>query len=278
MARKVVALAYMLESPPSSGQLDKDLQNYLPGTPQHSENEDSAKTWKSAPSEASLSHPLYLVPPGLEHLSKIQQIIIHQQVELLGVFLATEKSNKYEIKDNFGQRLYFAREENVYLNKNLCGPIRPFTIRISNNRGREVITVIRPLRCISCCFPCYLQELEVQAPPGTTVGFIVQKWDPLLPKFTIQNESKDDVLKIIGPYVTCSCFGDVEFEVKALNEEATIGKISKYWSGFVNDVFTNADNFGIEFPVDLDVKLKAALIGTCFLIDLMYFEQSSDGI
>ncbi|KAE8604282.1 hypothetical protein XENTR_v10014654 [Xenopus tropicalis] len=259
-------------------QTDKDLQNYLPGTPQQTEKVEYSATCKANPSESYMTKARFLVPPGLEHLSKMQQIIIHQQTELLGVFLGTEKSNKYEIKDNFGQRFYFATEENEYFNKNFCGPVRPFTMRISNSRGQEVITIIRPLRCIHCCFPCYLQELEVQAPLGTTAGFIVQKWDPLLPKFIIQNESKEDVLIVIGPYLTSSCFGDVIFEVKTLNEESTIGKICKYWSGFVNDVFTNADNFGIEFPVDLDVKLKAALIGTCFLIDLMYFEQSSDGI
>ncbi|KAM4694977.1 LOW QUALITY PROTEIN: phospholipid scramblase family member 5-like [Discoglossus pictus] len=261
--------------------LDKDLQDYLPGTAysqDQAENVDPPKPLKSSQPETSPQRHLFLTPPGLEHLSKVQQIIIHQQVEILGAFLGTEKSNKYEIKDNFGTRIYFAREENVYLNRNLCGPVRPFTIRISNNKGQDVITVIRPLRCISCFFPCYMQELEVQAPPGTTVGFIVQKWDPLLPKFTIQNESKEDVLKIIGPYVTFSCLGDVDFEVKTLNEDSTIGKISKYWSGFVNDVFTNADNFGIEFPIDLDVKMKAAMIGVCFLIDVMYFEQSLDGI
>ncbi|XP_040205036.1 phospholipid scramblase family member 5 [Rana temporaria] len=259
---------------------DKDLPNYLPGTPHHvdqNEQLDSPPPWKATP-DTNIPEPRFLVPPGLEHLSKVQQIIVHQQVELLGVFLGTEKSNKYEIKDIFGQRIYFAREENIYLNKNLCSPVRPFKMHISNNAGREVITVIRPLRCITCCFPCYLQELEVQAPPGTTVGFIVQKWDPLLPKFTIQNESKEDVLMIIGPYLTFSCLGDVDFEVKTLSEKSVIGKISKYWSGFVNDVFTNADNFGIEFPVDLDVKLKAALVGACFLIDLMYFERSSDAI
>ncbi|XP_053315479.1 phospholipid scramblase family member 5-like [Spea bombifrons] len=261
------------------GNVDKDFPNYLPGTPDPSDQDEKAEpsaSWKSSPPEKKNPEPRFLVPPGLEHLSKINQVIIHQQVELLGVFLGTEKSNKYEVKDSFGQKLYFAVEENLYLNKNLCGPMRPFTIRICNNRGHNVITVIRPLRCISCCFPCYLQELEVQAPPGTTAGFIVQKWDPLLPKFTIQNENKEDVLKIIGPYVTFSCLGDIHFEVKTLDENSNIGKISKYWSGFVNDVFTNADNFGIDFPLDLDVKLKAALIGTCFLIDLMYFEQSSD--
>lgn len=55
-------------------------------------------------------------------------------------------------------------------------------------------------------------------------------------------------------------------QVKALNEMTTIGKISKYWSGFVNNVFTNTANFGIQVPVDLDVRIKAVLIGACFLI------------
>lgn len=55
-------------------------------------------------------------------------------------------------------------------------------------------------------------------------------------------------------------------QVKVLNEMSTIGKISKYWSGFVNNVFTNTANFGIQVPVDLDVKIKAVMIGACFLI------------
>lgn len=54
-------------------------------------------------------------------------------------------------------------------------------------------------------------------------------------------------------------------KVKTVDEKVTIGKISKYWSGFVNDLFTNADNFGIHVPADLDVTLKAAMIGACFL-------------
>jgi hypothetical protein len=45
-----------------------------------------------------------------------------------------------------------------------------------------------------------------------------------------------------------------------------IGKISKQWTGFVKETFTDADNFGIYFPFDLDVKLKAVLLAALFLI------------
>uniref|UniRef100_A0ABI7YNM0 Phospholipid scramblase n=1 Tax=Felis catus TaxID=9685 RepID=A0ABI7YNM0_FELCA len=209
---------------------------------------------------------------------KLDLIIIHQQVELLGMILGTETSNKYEIKNSLGQRIYFAVEESICFNRTFCSTLRACTLKVMDNSGREVITVNRPLRCNSCWCPCYLQELEIQAPPGTIVGYVAQKWDPFLPKFTIQNANKEDILKIVGPCATCGCFGDVDFEVKTINEKLTIGKISKYWSGFVNDVFTNADNFGIHVPADLDVTVKAAMIGACFLFDFMFFEHSLAGL
>lgn len=45
-----------------------------------------------------------------------------------------------------------------------------------------------------------------------------------------------------------------------------IGKIAKQWSGLAREIFTDADFFGIEFPIDLEVQLKAVLLGACMLI------------
>lgn len=45
-----------------------------------------------------------------------------------------------------------------------------------------------------------------------------------------------------------------------------VGKISKQWSGLVREMFTDADFFGINFPMDLDVKMKAVMLGACMLI------------
>lgn len=55
-----------------------------------------------------------------------------------------------------------------------------------------------------------------------------------------------------------------------------MGKISKKWSGLAREYFTDADNFGISFPMDLDVKMKAVMLGACFLIDFMFFEKSNN--
>lgn len=45
-----------------------------------------------------------------------------------------------------------------------------------------------------------------------------------------------------------------------------IGKISKQLPGFMRELVINADKFGIQFPFDLDVKIKALMLGAGFLI------------
>ncbi|XP_020925251.1 phospholipid scramblase family member 5 isoform X3 [Sus scrofa] len=197
----------------------RGLPGCLPGAP---DPDQSFHTSGSGPGnqvwQRGLPPPGNLLP-GLEYLSQLDLIIIHQQVELLGMILGTETSNKYEIKNSLGQRIYFAVEESICFNRTFCSTLRSCTLKITDNSGQEVMTVNRPLRCNSCWCPCYLQE------------------------------------------------------VKTIDEKLTIGKISKYWSGFVNDVFTNADNFGIHVPADLDVTVKAVMIGACFLFVSMVLES-----
>ena len=56
-----------------------------------------------------------------------------------------------------------------------------------------------------------------------------------------------------------------------------IGKVAKQFSGVARDLITDADNFSVSFPLDLDVKIKAVLFGAVFLIDMMFFEDTNDG-
>ncbi|XP_078521822.1 phospholipid scramblase 1-like isoform X2 [Lissotriton helveticus] len=216
-------------------------------------------------------------PPRLEYLSQIDQILVHQQIELLEILTGYETNNKYVVKNSLGQQIYFAAEQTDCCTRYWCGPARPFTITIIDNSGREVMRVSRPYRCCSCCAcACCLQELQVEAPPGTTIGYVVENWHICLPKFTVLNEKREGVLKINGPCVACSCCSDVDFQVTSLDETAVVGKISKQWTGLLREAFTDADNFGIQFPLDLDIKSKATLFGACFLIDFMFFEHSQN--
>lgn len=213
------------------------------------------------------------VPPGLEYLTQIDQILIHQKVELLEAFIGFETNNQYDIKNSLGQKIYKAKEKNDCCTRNCCGSLRSFDMKIKDINDREVIRLIRPFRCVSCWCPCCLQEMEVQAPPGTTIGYVQQDWHPCLPRFSIQGANKETLMKLEGPCFACNCCGDVNFELKSKDGSESIGRISKQWSGLLKEVFTDTDNFGIQFPLDMDVKMKAVLMGATFLIDFMFFEK-----
>nr|XP_020752423.1 phospholipid scramblase 2-like [Odocoileus virginianus texanus] len=146
-------------------------------------------------------------------------------------------------------------------------------MRILDLLGREVITLERPLRLNCFCIPCCLQEIEIDAPPGVPIGYVTQIRHPFLPKFRIQNEDRKDVLKIIGPCCMCSCCGDTDFEIKSLDGKNVVGKISKQFTGIVREIFTSYSNFDIQFSSDIDVKMKAVILGACFLIDFMFYEK-----
>ncbi|CAG0902481.1 unnamed protein product, partial [Cyprideis torosa] len=99
------------------------------------------------------------------------------------------------------------------------------------------------------------------------LGSVAQNWTICIPQFSIKNAYGKPVLKIIGPIITSACFASVDFYVLSLSGEK-VGRISKRWGGIIKETFTDADSFGISFPMDLDVQTKALLIGAAFLIPI----------
>lgn len=110
------------------------------------------------------------------------------------------------------------------------------------------------------------QEIEILSNNGQLLGSVTQDWSILTPKFSINNASGDTVLRIEGPFCTFSMCGDVEFTVVSLDGETKVGKITKQWSGLAREMFTDTDYFGVTFPLDLDVHIKAVLLAATFLI------------
>ena len=101
---------------------------------------------------------------------------------------------------------------------------------------------------------------------GQLLGSVDQDWSICAPKFSVKDAAGETVLKIDGPICTFSCGSDVVFHVKTLDKETKVGKITKQWSGLAREMFTDADFFGVTFPMDLDVQIKAVLMATTFLI------------
>lgn len=113
----------------------------------------------------------------------------------------------------------------------LLGHMRCITCTMWWNSGAHRSTISIPAVCHVTCktlwlaqvrrchltmfiWSCLCLQMEVQAPPGTTVGYIKQDWHPCLPRFSIQGANKETVMKLEGPCFACNCCGDVNFEVR----------------------------------------------------------------
>jgi len=214
------------------------------------------------------------IPHGLEYLAQLDQLIIKQKVQLLEVFTGYEAANKYELVNSMNQQCYFAIEENNCCQRNCCGSLRSFEMKITDNTGAECLRIVRPIRCDTCCFPCCLQKMEVLH-HGTLMGTIEQKWHPFVPKFDICDGDGNTVLQMKGPVCSLSCCRDINYPITSL-DGTEVGKVTKEFGGAIREMFTDADNFALLFPMDLDVRMKATLLGAVFMVDFMFFEHKND--
>lgn len=57
------------------------------------------------------------------------------------------------------------------------------------------------------------------------------------------------------------------------SDSNAIGRIKKLNAGCVQEMFTKADNFEIEFPENANPEQKLLLISTALLIDYTHFEK-----
>ena len=211
--------------------------------------------------------------PGLEYLTQIDQLLIQQKVELLEAFTGWETANQYSVKNSMGQEVYLAAEKSGCCNRQCCGASRSFDMRISDHKKQEVLWLSRPLRCSCCWCCCCQQELEVQAPKGTTIGWVKQICSVVKPKFAVCDSSGTEQLRIVAPCCQFRCCRDVVFRVNSL-DGTEVGQIRKQWTGLVKEALTDADYFSVTFPMDLDVHCKATMLAATFLIDFMFYEEN----
>jgi len=199
----------------------------------------------------------------VERLSSISGLVVSQEKEWGEVLTGFETKNKYAISDESGRRLYLAAEEaGSTLLRLFLKALRPFTIAVLTEGGEVVLRVRRPFRF-------YFHQAEVSDSQGQSLGVIARRFSVLRRVYSVLDSSGEEVFQLFGPLLH-----PWTFQIR--NEEVEYGKITKKWSGLLKEGFTDADNFGVMFPADWDVKLKALFLGAVFLIDFVHFENKGN--
>ena len=196
----------------------------------------------------------------MERLSSITGLVVSQQKEWGEILTGFETKNRYTVSDVSGNRLYLAAEEaGSTLLRWFLKALRPFTIAVLTENGQVVLRVIRPFRF-------YFHRAEVVDSQGRTLGAIERRFSVLRRIYSVLDSSGEEVFQLFGPILH-----PWTFQIR--NDGVEYGKITKKWSGLLKEGFTDADNFGVMFPAEWDVKLKALFLGAVFLIDFVHFEN-----
>jgi uncharacterized protein YxjI len=196
----------------------------------------------------------------MEKLESVDGLVVSQQKEWAEILTGFETRNRYTVMDPFGTTLYLAAEwEGAFLTRVLLKSLRPFTIYVINPDGSRVLILRR-------IFRFYFHKLDIYDPDGKHLGTIQRQFSILRRMYSVLDNSGLELFQLFGPILH-----PWTFMVRRSGEE--IGSITKKWSGLFKEAFTSADNFGVTFPIELNVTMKSLLLGAVFLIDFVHFER-----
>ncbi len=198
---------------------------------------------------------------ALKNESLIKIFQRKEMAELLGV----ESRNKYEVQAGDGKQIGFVSEQGKgafdFLMRNFLGHWRTFELKLFNSDREQVGKVTNPFRF-------YFRELNLTNEAGEQIGQIKKKFALVNKKFSLSLPSGES-------YSVSSPFWRIwTFPVKRNGKK--VAEIRKVWSGAVKEIFTDSDNFEIEFlDPNLSLQAKNLLLAAGVYVDLIYFEKKA---
>jgi len=196
-----------------------------------------------------------------------KKLSVRQRKKWLEILLSFEMKNSYDVYDDHQMPVLRVRELGQgigsFIKRVFLGPIRPFDATISDLGTEEpVLELKRRFRFI-------FHRLEVHAPDGTLLGAIQKKWSWVRRIYTIEDAQGQPIAELFGPF-----FKPWTFEIRQNGQQ--LGAIRKKWSGLAKEMFTDADNFGVDIEGIADPTLKALAFAATVLIDVVHFERAKN--
>lgn len=217
----------------------------------------------TAPAE---DHDWDAYDPAMKYvLGSSDQLFIQQHARSwLEILFNWEQVNQYFIQ--IGQRqVGYIEELNVSffrtLSRLFLGSHRPLDVAVVT--GNTQILELRRK------FFFFFSNLQVMTTRGTVLGRVQRRLGIINRRYDLIDESGDVFATIRSPF-----FRIWTFHIFDRNDNK-VGMISKKWSGFLKEAFTDADNFLIDFGAgEWTPAQRAVIFATAISIDFDFFENN----
>lgn len=190
-----------------------------------------------------------------------------QQVREGWELLGFETRNKYRLIDSSNRPFGYAAEQQKgilgLILRNILGHWRNFEIHIFNENRQTEFIAKHPFRF-------YFERLEILDATGRPIGALQKRFSILSKKFDVEGPGGETLLQINAPFWKFWTF-------PVFNRSGnTVAKIMKKWSGGLYELFTDRDNFLVEFEsTQLSAQEKILLLVGGIFVDLQYFEKKA---
>ncbi|MDA3855144.1 MAG: phospholipid scramblase-related protein [Candidatus Woesearchaeota archaeon] len=189
------------------------------------------------------------------------KLIVKQKFEGLEAFTGIETKNKYQILTEGGNEVLYAFEESNWFMRILLKKMRSLDITFINPQKETFLKVNKK-------FAFFLPQFDVYDNNKQLIGIVKTRFG-LTSKIEVYDNNNQLIFftknEIMHPWT---------FNIyKSKVMENSIGLISKKWSGVGKEMFTDADNFLIDFDQISDENDKKIILALALIIDLFVFER-----
>lgn len=187
-----------------------------------------------------------------------------RQVREIGEWIGFETRNKYEILDSEQRKVAFAAEQSKgilgFLLRQYLGHWRKFDVYFYTPERQLFMIAHHPFRW-------FFSRIEIKDKDGRYLGAIQKRFSILTKRFDVENTKGLVVMEVASPIWK---FWTFLFK----HQGRQIAAVHKKWSGVFSEVFTDRDNFMVEFTSpDLNPDERKLVMASAVFIDLLYFEM-----
>lgn len=199
-------------------------------------------------------------------LSQGPQIVIKQKRELAEIFLGFEMRNQYLVFDHGGAPCGTVVERGSgitsFLKRMFLGSHRPFVIDVLDATGKAMLELSRP-------FFFLFSDITVRVPNGPVLGHAHRRFGLINKKYDLLDANGQMFARIRSSH-----FKIWTFAIRDAQDQE-VARISKKWSGVLKEVFTDSDNFMIEFGnAQWTAQQRAVIFAASISVDFDFFENN----